>query len=311
MNRGLHGKRPLAVVHIDVDSVWTLAEAFGHTKDCSDCSMYTKAVPKLLTILKEHQIPATFFCIGDDVNRSEQASVMREIIAQGHEIANHTMNHRQDFSLLNLADKRREIRDSDAILREAINKEIMGFRSPGYFLDESVIKVLEELGYLYDSSLLPTPVLPLMAVATYFLCGGIPSGKRFGRLRDLRVSQYPHFAKTNHDHSIITSKLLEIPISVIPIIRSPFHSTMVFMFGRWLFDLGIRLIYPFGIPLVYLFHAVDFLPPTDNIAVKMHPTLRKGFSERYTKIDYMLKIIKSQFEVVSTSSFARHFAYSL
>lgn len=311
MNRGLDGKRPLAVIHVDVDSLWTIAEDFGYAKDRSDCSIYTKAVPSLLTILKDQQITATFFCIGDDARRSEQASVMREIVAQGHEIANHTMNHRQDFGQLSSAEKRREIKDSDAILREITKKEIVGFRSPGYFRDEYIIQSLRELGYLYDSSVLPSPVLPLMAAARYLLSGGMRSGKRFGRFQDFWLTQYPHLIKTTQLYSISNCRLLEIPISVMPIIRLPFHSTMVFMFGRLLFDLGIHLIYSFGLPLVYLFHAVDFLPPTNNIAVQKHPTLSIDYAERYAKIYYMLKKIKSQFEVVSTSSFARNFKYSL
>ena len=32
----------------------------------------------------------------------------------------------------------------------------VGFRAPGYAIDETVYTLLEERGYLYDSSLLPT-----------------------------------------------------------------------------------------------------------------------------------------------------------
>jgi len=311
MNRELDKKRPLAVVHIDVDSSWAISEHFIPSADRSDCSMYTQAIPRFLAMLDKHQVPATFFCIGEDARRSEQAHIMREIVTQGHEIANHTMNHRNNFSQLSSLDKRDEIIESDTILKDVTQAEIFGFRSSGYYVDDSIIEVLQELGYLYDSSKLPTPALPFMAMALYILSGGFRSRKRLGRLKDSWSNQYPHFVTPNHIHPNIESKLLEIPVSVMPIIRFPFHSTMVFLFGRWLFALGAQLIRGFRLPLVYLFHSVDLLPDTNNTTVKKHPTLKVDFTKRYQIVEYVMKHIQHNFDIVKTHSFVDYYKRTL
>lgn len=311
MNQGLHGKKPLAIVHIDVDSLWAIAEELGCSADRSDCSIYTQAIPRFLAMLNEHQIPATFFCIGDDSTRKEQAEVMRSIVANGHEIGNHTMNHRQDFGQLTPSDKRKEIVECDNALRDTINTEVVGFRSPGYYFDDSIYPILQELGYTYDTSILPTPFLFFFGMARFLLSGGIRTGKRFGQLRDAWSTLYPHFFVTNGKYSNITYKLTEIPISVVPIIRLPFHSTFVFMSGLWLFDLGIRLVRSFGLPLVYMFHAVDLLPDANNMVAKRLPSLQINYNKRYTNVAYMLRTIKSNFEVVTTCSFVNYFKGSL
>jgi peptidoglycan/xylan/chitin deacetylase (PgdA/CDA1 family) len=223
-------------------------------------------------MLEKHDIPATFFCIGEDAKHSGQAVIMQEMIARGHEIANHTMNHPKNYGQLSCTEKKREIIESDHILQEVTNRKIYGFRSSSYHVDDTTIEVLKELGYLYDSSKLPTPALPFMTAALRILTGGFGPLKRLGRLRDTWSNQEPYFVMEKHEHSQVESKLLEIPISVIPIVRFPFHSTMAFIFGRWQFRLGVRLVRAFGLPLVYLFHAVDLLPGTNNISIRKHPT---------------------------------------
>ncbi len=47
--------------------------------------------PRLLDILKAHDVKATFFVVGTNVRRYPQ--IMRRIIAEGHEVGNHTVNH--------------------------------------------------------------------------------------------------------------------------------------------------------------------------------------------------------------------------
>ena len=47
---------------------------------------------KLLNVLKKHDIKATFFVIGQNVDNYPDA--LREIINDGHEIANHTYSHK-------------------------------------------------------------------------------------------------------------------------------------------------------------------------------------------------------------------------
>ena len=49
--------------------------------------------PRLLKMLKERNIKATFFCVGTCV--AQNPGIAKEIVTEGHEIANHTWSHPQ------------------------------------------------------------------------------------------------------------------------------------------------------------------------------------------------------------------------
>ncbi|KGO86461.1 polysaccharide deacetylase [Flavobacterium rivuli WB 3.3-2 = DSM 21788] len=50
-----------------------------------------EATPWVLDVLREHNIKATFFCIGDNIQK--HPDTFRQVIADGHTIGNHTFNH--------------------------------------------------------------------------------------------------------------------------------------------------------------------------------------------------------------------------
>jgi chitooligosaccharide deacetylase len=47
--------------------------------------------PEVLDVLAQHRVPATFFVIG--TYATEHPELIRRMIAEGHEVANHTMTH--------------------------------------------------------------------------------------------------------------------------------------------------------------------------------------------------------------------------
>ncbi len=50
-----------------------------------------EATPLVLDILKEYKAKATFFCVGDNVQK--HPDVFQRIISEGHSFGNHTFNH--------------------------------------------------------------------------------------------------------------------------------------------------------------------------------------------------------------------------
>ncbi len=49
----------------------------------------------VLDVLKEHGIQATFFCVGTNVK--EHPDIYNRILAEGHTVGNHTMNHENGY----------------------------------------------------------------------------------------------------------------------------------------------------------------------------------------------------------------------
>lgn len=50
-----------------------------------------EVTPWVLNVLKQNNIKATFFCIGDNIKKHPE--IFRQILAEGHSIGNHTFNH--------------------------------------------------------------------------------------------------------------------------------------------------------------------------------------------------------------------------
>jgi peptidoglycan/xylan/chitin deacetylase (PgdA/CDA1 family) len=72
--------------------------------------------PQVLAQLADYRVFATFFCVGERVER--YAELAQEIVRRGHTIENHSQRHRHNFSLLGPRAMRSEIaRAQDGILR--------------------------------------------------------------------------------------------------------------------------------------------------------------------------------------------------
>ncbi|WP_175409513.1 polysaccharide deacetylase family protein [Streptomyces sp. TRM64462] len=103
-----------------------------------------KDTPKLLDILKEKQVPATFFLLGHK-HVDRYPDVVRRIAAEGHEVANHTWTHRI-LTDIEPDEIRRELsRTQDAIERLTGRKPTL-MRPPQGRTDDTVSEISRELG---------------------------------------------------------------------------------------------------------------------------------------------------------------------
>ena len=99
--------------------------------------------PQVLSQLAQHRASATFFCVGERVQRF--ADLAREIVSRGHAIENHSQRHRHDFSLLGPGRMRAEIsRAQDSIL-EVTGTAPRFFRAPAGLRNPFLDPVLNRL----------------------------------------------------------------------------------------------------------------------------------------------------------------------
>jgi peptidoglycan/xylan/chitin deacetylase (PgdA/CDA1 family) len=172
------------------------------------------AVPRLLQMLEREGIPATFFIPGHTVEsfRGECEAVL----AAGHEIAHHSYAH-QDPSGQSEHDERADFERALAAL-DALGVRPLGFRSPSADTSAVTLPILEEHGFLYDSSLMADDFRPYRprigdeVTATSPLVRG-----REARLWELPMSfeldDWPHFQFTFSPYRAglsAPSKVLEI-----------------------------------------------------------------------------------------------------
>jgi peptidoglycan-N-acetylglucosamine deacetylase len=109
--------------------------------DDSPFPLYT---PLLLNLLEQHQVKATFFIIGR--NALKYPYFVKDILAAGHQIANHTYSH-QRLIYLSLEEAKAEVLRTDAILTSITGQAIKPFRFPGGRTDESITKMVRDLGF--------------------------------------------------------------------------------------------------------------------------------------------------------------------
>ena len=108
----------------------------------------------LLDILAAHQVKATFFLLGDVAQTFP--SLVRRIVAGGHEVGSHGYGHRAVMSIT-----RREFREDVArslrVIEDATGTPVWGYRAPYFSIKANVqwpIEILGELGLRYDASIL-------------------------------------------------------------------------------------------------------------------------------------------------------------
>ncbi|MER7622091.1 polysaccharide deacetylase family protein [Streptomyces sp. NPDC126503] len=133
---GTDGKPGTVARRVDCEKVKCIALTFdaGPGKD----------TPRLLDILKEKDVPATFFLLGrKHVDRYPK--VVKRIADEGHEVANHTWTHRI-LTDLDTAEVREELlRTQEAVERITGRKPTL-MRPPQGRTDDKVSEVSRELG---------------------------------------------------------------------------------------------------------------------------------------------------------------------
>ena len=86
-----------------------------------------KLTPKLLDILKERKIHATFFVVGQ--NAAEYPDILKRAVAEGHEIGNHSWSHPQ-LTRLSTAGVDSQISKTNAAIKAAIGHDPVLMRPP-------------------------------------------------------------------------------------------------------------------------------------------------------------------------------------
>lgn len=232
-------------------------------------SIPTEGLHHILEMLESRQIKATFFTTG--FFAEQRSKLIRKIKRSGHEIACHAYVHQPLNSLDNVTLKSELIR-ATRVMRKIIGLDPKGFRAPQCLIDERILGILEELGYRYDSSIHPT---------------FIP-----GRYFNLTAPVTPY----NPSRGDVTvrgdSGILEIPISVTPILRLPISWWWLRNFGSWWSKIGFNRVLSQGHIGVFYAHPWEFVSCQEMDDVPLHivrntgPRMRDSFSNLVDYLQY-------------------------
>jgi len=109
------------------------------------------AVPRILELLEEYDLPAGFFIPGQVAERNPD--LVADIHAAGHEIGHHSYAHRNPTAMS--ADEEREDfeRAMDAIV-DIIGERPVGYRTPAADMSDRTLERLAAMGFEYESTLM-------------------------------------------------------------------------------------------------------------------------------------------------------------
>ena len=109
------------------------------------------ALPRIHTLLDKHEIPATFMVPAQVADEHHDACA--EIAARGrHEVGYHGYYHESVLELP-IDEERELMRRGIARLEDTFGSTPRGNRSPPFALGPNTAELLEEFGFVYDSSL--------------------------------------------------------------------------------------------------------------------------------------------------------------
>ena len=108
------------------------------------------AVPRLLELLRRHDMRATFFVPGRVAERYPDR--VREILADGHEVGHHGYTHTSPANLDAAAEEDELVR-ALGVLR-GLGADVVGYRSPSWDFSPRTLDLLEQHGFRYSSNLM-------------------------------------------------------------------------------------------------------------------------------------------------------------
>src|SRR5687767_5675382 len=115
----------LCAVSVDLDEIPNYYAIHGRASEGSGgdlpgaTAVYDHAVPRLRSIARDLSIPLTLFAVGSDLARPAAARALRDAVAEGHAVGNHTQSHLYDLTRRDRATIAREIDDGTSSIERA------------------------------------------------------------------------------------------------------------------------------------------------------------------------------------------------
>ena len=244
-----------------------------------------RSLPRFLELFADLGARATFFVIGRDLKRDAEAggkgsALLRQALAAGHELGNHSFAHAYDMVTWTPAAIYEDLRRCDVLLR-GLGARPTGFRAPGYTHDALLLQQVSALGYRYDSSLLPSPAYYAAKLAAM----GWMAVR--GRRSQSQAHGWRSFVGPTRPHFMADCGLWEVPVSVSSLLRLPMVGTFV-LGGR-----GVLLREATTRPYLHLeLHGLDLVAAdevTDAELLKRAPELRTPLATRVERLRGLLK----------------------
>jgi len=99
--------------------------------------------PRILALLKKHDAKATFFLIGNQVEKNKE--IVKSIIKEGHIIGNHTFSHSNNFGFLKTEEVITDLKKTNQVIEELTGLKLTFFRPAFGVTNPRIAKAVKSL----------------------------------------------------------------------------------------------------------------------------------------------------------------------
>ena len=302
--------RPMATLSLDLDDVWAYLRTRGDRDWESAPSVLPLAVERLLPVLDGLGLRITVFVVGRDTARPEGREAIRALADAGHEIASHSQLHRGELAALPAVEVEADLREAADGIEAITGRRPTGFRCPSFGSSPTLVQLLVEDGYAYDASILPTSLAPLLRL---YYRARMSTGDAdqpqdlFGPPSSAVLPLAPFRWATPDGPG-----LLELPVSTMPLLRTPVHMSYLQALGstsrplaeRYL-TAALRLLRARHVPPSFLLHPPDLLDARDAPALAFFPGMARPAADKVGQLRAALTALAGDFDVVPLGEAAR------
>jgi hypothetical protein len=302
--------RPRAALSLDLDNLWSYLKTHGDPGWRSYPTYLPDFVPDILEWLDRRGLRLTFFVVGRDADDGRNASALKRLAPAGHEIGNHSYEHEPWLQAYAADDLAAEIERSENAVAAATGIRPRGFRGPGFSWTPALLEVLAARDYRYDSTTLPTFIGPI-GRRYYFSRAVLTPAERavrsrlYGRFSD-------GFQPVRAFRWALPSgrRLIEIPISTMPLFRTPFHLSYLLYLGR--ISEGLMRAYlesalaacrAAGLRPNFLLHPLDFLGPEEAPGLAFFPGMDINKRTKLRLAGRALDILSGRYDLEPLGAF--------
>ncbi|MBT5432629.1 MAG: polysaccharide deacetylase [Rhodospirillaceae bacterium] len=168
----------------DAMSVWIGSYRSTNPSEISRGEFGGVAIPRILDLLALRDVPGTF-CIPGHTAYA-YPDLVKRIHDAGHEIAHHGWVHENPADFDEAGERANMERGFEA-LEKACGVRPLGYRSPAWDFSERTTDILQEFGFLYDSSLMGDDYTP------YYMRSGdkAPADARYEFGKNINIVELP------------------------------------------------------------------------------------------------------------------------
>jgi hypothetical protein len=300
--------KTLASLSLDLDNQWSYMKIHGDPGWEKYPSYFDVFLPHVLDLLDRWSLKITFFIVGLDAAMDKNREYLKEITNRGHEVGNHSYNHESWLHKYSTCELKKEVLNADRQISRITGMQPVGFRGPGFSWSKNLLEVLAECNYRFDASVLPTYIGPLARRYYFWKSDLNPDEKKernelFGSTKNGFQPVKPYTWQLCSGQ-----KITEIPVTTIPIVKTPFHLSYLLYLSRFstflmrfYLSMAIYLCKATGISPSYLLHPLDLIGGDMLKSLSFFPGMDLSSNNKIRVFNLVIGDLSRHFKLTSMS----------